>query len=265
MLRPPRGAAFGANTMLVHYGSTRTQTIDRRLACTLAGVAGALNATAFYAVGFFSANMTGNVSSLSDHLALGHWHAATFYALIVLIFMVGSAASTLCINAGRRRGYRGIYALTILIEAFLLAGLGGAALWLSPAWRVPTTVLGLAFLMGLQNAVVTRISDARVRTTHVSGMATDIGIEIGILVDIMCKREPSGDVDDVRNRLLLHVETVLSFLGGGIIGLLLYRGIGSTTLEVAAIVLAAIALPAIRRAGQGGRSAPPFPTLPNDL
>jgi uncharacterized membrane protein YoaK (UPF0700 family) len=38
-------------------------------------------------------------------------------------------------------------------------------------------ILGLSFLMGIQNAVVPRISDARVRTTHVSGMSTDIGIE----------------------------------------------------------------------------------------
>ncbi|MGO8462711.1 DUF1275 family protein, partial [Rhizobium ruizarguesonis] len=49
-------------------------------------------------------------------------------------------------------------------------------------------VPGLAFLMGLQNAVVKRISDARVRTTHVSGMATDLGIELGIAFDILCGR-----------------------------------------------------------------------------
>jgi uncharacterized membrane protein YoaK (UPF0700 family) len=41
----------------------------------------------------------------------------------------------------------------------------------------PQTIQIQRFLMGLQNAVVTRISNARVRTTHVSGTATDIGIE----------------------------------------------------------------------------------------
>ncbi|MGR4847140.1 hypothetical protein ACIPSK_31790 [Rhizobium sp. LARHSG275] len=39
----------------------------------------------------------------------------------------------------------------------------GADLWMMANWRVSLLVLGPAFLMGLQNATVTRISDARVR------------------------------------------------------------------------------------------------------
>jgi uncharacterized membrane protein YoaK (UPF0700 family) len=34
-------------------------------------------------------------------------------------------------------------------------------------------------MMGLQNAVISKISDAEIRTTHVTGIVTDIGIEIG--------------------------------------------------------------------------------------
>ncbi|MCP5810116.1 DUF1275 domain-containing protein, partial [Klebsiella pneumoniae] len=81
-------------------------------------------------------------------------------------------------------------AYSILVEACLLALLGLADIWLLTVWRPPLLILGLAFLMGLQNATVTRISDARVRTTHVSGMATDIGIELGIAFDILRGREP---------------------------------------------------------------------------
>ena len=59
----------------------------------------------------------------------------------------------------------------------------------------------------LQNAVVTHISDARVRTTHVSGMATDIGIELGTAFDILRGREKGIDAPDTlsdteRQRLL---------------------------------------------------------------
>ena len=55
--------------MLISTETERTYIADSRLACTLAAVAGALNTAAFEIVGFFSANMTGNVSSLSDFLA----------------------------------------------------------------------------------------------------------------------------------------------------------------------------------------------------
>jgi uncharacterized membrane protein YoaK (UPF0700 family) len=176
--------------MLISQGAARNERINLNLACSLAAIAGALNAAAFYAVGFFSANMTGNVSALSDHLATGQWMPSLFFFAIVMVFILGSTLSSLLINAGRRQGTRGIYAYSILVEAILLALLGGADLWITASWRVSLLVLGLAFLMGLQNATVTRISDARVRTTHVSGMATDIGIELGIAIDILRGQEP---------------------------------------------------------------------------
>jgi len=77
--------------MLVRQGSHRNEKIDRGLAASLAAIAGALNASAFYAVGFFSANMTGNVSTLSDHLAVGQWLSALFYGGIVVAFVFSLA------------------------------------------------------------------------------------------------------------------------------------------------------------------------------
>lgn len=47
--------------MLISTDAARTFNTDSRLACTLAAVAGALNTAAFESVGFFSANMTGNI------------------------------------------------------------------------------------------------------------------------------------------------------------------------------------------------------------
>jgi uncharacterized membrane protein YoaK (UPF0700 family) len=234
--------------MLVKQGSHRNEKIDRNLSASLAAIAGALNASAFYAVGFFSANMTGNVSTLSDHLAVGQWLSGLFYGGIVVTFILGAAVSTLIVNEGRRRNMHAIYAYSILTEAALLAVLGCADLWLLTAWRVPVLILGLAFLMGLQNAVVTRISDARVRTTHVSGMATDLGIELATAFDILLGREPATDARHNQTKLRLHLYTITSFLVGGILGVIIYRAVGGYLLILAAGLLTAIALDAIRRA-----------------
>lgn len=233
--------------MLIRQGDARSGEIDRRLACILAAVAGALNTAAFHAVGFFSANMTGNVSALSDHLALGDLLLAAFYLTIVLIFIGGAGVSTLLINAGRRRQIHGIYAFSILAEAILLALLGCADLWVPAVHGGPALILGLSFLMGLQNAVVTRISNARVRTTHVSGMATDIGIELGMLFDIARRGEPHEEAGPYRAKLRLHGMTVLSFFAGGIIGVLAYKEVGGLLLVAAAVPLLGIALPGIVR------------------
>ncbi|QDG94686.1 DUF1275 domain-containing protein (plasmid) [Rhizobium sp. NIBRBAC000502774] len=234
--------------MLISQGGARSERINLNLACTLAAIAGALNAAAFYAVGFFSANMTGNVSVLSDDIATSQWLPALFYMAIVVIFILGAALSSIMINAGRRRGIQGIYAYSVLAEALLLLPLGAADLWMQETvWRVPILVLGLAFLMGLQNATVTRISDARVRTTHVSGMATDIGIEIGIAFDILRGKDGGAYASDNRSKLRLHLFTIAAFLMGGIIGVVLYQAIAGYLLVIAAALLMVIALNGLHR------------------
>lgn len=233
--------------MLISQGSARNERINLNLACSLALITGALNAAAFYAVGFFSANMTGNVSALSDHLATARWNQALFFLAVVIIFVLGAAISSLLINSGRRRGIAAIYAYSILVEAILLALLGIADIWLLAAWRPPLLTLGLAFLMGLQNATVTRISDARVRTTHISGMATDIGIELGIAMDILRGREPDAHAAENRTRLTLHIWTIGAFLTGGVLGVFAYQHVGGYLLLICAALLFVISFKGIRR------------------
>jgi uncharacterized membrane protein YoaK (UPF0700 family) len=113
-------------------------------------------------------------------------------------------------------------------------------------WTV--LIPGLGLLMGIQNAVVTRISDARVRATHVSGMSTDIGIEFGMLLDIIRGREPDAEFTPYSARLRLHVQTVLSFLAGGVAGIVVYQAIGTRLLFAATLLLFAMAITAIVRA-----------------
>lgn len=229
-------AQFGLH-MLLRQGDSRTDSVDRRLGWTLAGIAGALNTAAFHAVGFFAANMTGNVSLVSNHAASGGWQAAFFVLFILLLFICGAAFATSLANAGHRLHISGVYAIGILLEALLMALLGTLCLQLSSSYETPVLVLGLSFLMGLQNALVTRISNARVRTTHVSGMSTDIGIELAMLVDMKRGAEPARDISKYSNRFWLHSQTLIAFLIGGVFGAFLYQTIGLRLLHLAAVLL----------------------------
>ena len=240
--------------MLIRQGDARDSRVDRQLAYALAAVAGGLNAAAFHAVGFFSANMTGNVSALSSLLALGQWARGLGYLMIVLVFIAGSTISTLTIDAGLRRGIVTIYARVVLGEAVTLALLGVADVSLDRADGVPLLILGLAFLMGLQNAIVTHISDARVRTTHVSGMATDIGIGTARIIDILRGKADPADHDAAMTKLSLHGGTVTSFLAGGIVGVLTWRVAGDMVFPIAAIPLAAVAIQSFRNSKPSAES-----------
>ena len=231
---------------------------DRRLAWSLAAIAGAVNAAGFYAAGRYTSHMTGTISLLADAVALANLLDAFAAATVIAAFVGGAALSTLLINRAQRRLAHGAYAFSLLAEAALLL-LGGLVEPLAPeALREPLLVLGLSFTMGLQNAIVTRVSNARIRTTHVTGMVTDIGIELGQLLDRRLQPQDDGIAVADWRKLRLHVPTVAGFLLGGVAGVLGYRVIGTLLLPAAGSALIAIAVPAIARRVAIGREAAPL-------
>ncbi|MDB5363594.1 MAG: hypothetical protein JWO51_4891 [Rhodospirillales bacterium] len=234
-------------------GLTKEESADRRLAWSLAAIAGAVNAAGFYVAGRYTSHMTGTVSLLADALALGDFGDALVAAVVIATFVAGAAVSTLLINRAERRLPNGAYAFSLLAEAALLF-IGGLVEALAPeAMRAPLLILGLSFTMGLQNAIVTRVSNARIRTTHVTGMVTDIGIELGQLLDRRLSPRDDGIADADRRKLALHIPTVCGFLLGGIVGVVGYRLVGTLLLPIAGCMLIAIAVPAIARRTMAGR------------
>jgi len=161
---------------------------------------------------------------------------------LVAAFVCGASMAAFVIQAGEKRKLRSIYALAITAEAVILLLLG-MVLILSFAHPHETLlVIILSLVMGLQNAVTTMISRARVRTTHVSGMATDIGIELVAIVGDVKSRQ------DAMPKLKLHSLTLASFAIGGVCGALLFQLVGSWLFVIAASVLLLIAVPEALRA-----------------
>jgi uncharacterized membrane protein YoaK (UPF0700 family) len=101
---------------------------------------------------------------------------------------------------------------------------------------VPLTVLVLCFIMGLQNAVITKISHAEIRTTHVTGLVTDLGIELGKLFYI---NRLSRDtlVRANRQKLSLLAKLISSFFMGGLAGAIGFKEIGFITTVPLALLL----------------------------
>src|ERR1700739_4752697 len=116
---------------------TREESADRRLAWSLATIAGAVNGAGFYVAGHYTSHMTGTVSLLADALATGDMTAALIALAVILAFVAGAAVSTLLLTRAQRRMPRGAYAFSLLAEAGLLF-LGGLVEYLAPdALRAP--------------------------------------------------------------------------------------------------------------------------------
>jgi len=187
----------------------------------LAFVAGAANAGGFLAVGQYTSHMSGIFSALADNLALGAFGLVVAGLGGLLSFVAGAACSAILINWGRRGRLRGLFARPLLLEAALLLGLGLlGGLAHKASWFIPVAIPMLCFIMGLQNATVTKISGARIRTTHVTGMVTDVGIELGKLV-FWNRDSISSETLRVRaDRAKLRLLGLLlgSFFAGGVCG-----------------------------------------------
>lgn len=223
----------------------RSRADNVRLGAGLAFVAGATNAGAFLAVGQYTSHMTGVVSTMTDAIVLRRWEIAIVSAAALAAFMAGAATTAILVNAGRRRGLTSAFALPLLVEAVLLLTFGafGARLTASHALFAPATVVLLCFAMGVQNAVITKISNAEIRTTHVTGLVTDLGIELGKLAFINRRDTTLGD--PVRaDRLRLRVLTLLllAFVAGGLLGAVGFQRAGYVATVPLALLLGALAI-----------------------
>ena len=221
---------------------------DQHLGFALAFVAGAVNAGGFLAIGVYTSHMTGIISSMADDLALGDFALALAALGAWLAFLMGAATSAILINFARRRRrkLRSQYALSLLLEALLLLlfGLAGAYMEGMRDFMAPVTVLLLCFIMGLQNAIITKVSGAAIRTTHVTGLSTDMGIELGKLFYYnrqKTERIPRMLVLANRGKLKLHSMLVGFFFIGGVSGALGFKHIGYSATVILAAALAALA------------------------
>ena len=217
-------------------GPERTPSLNHQLASLLALVAGILNSVGFIAVAFYTSHMTGVSAQVADQLVLGDYYLVGVGLLSVASFIAGAMACAVIFNWGRRRGLRGRYANVLLLEGVLMLVFGLLAEELTASWREIVFIPVLCFTMGLQNAIITKISGAQIRTTHVTGMVTDIGIEMGKLAYL--NRTPG--LDPVRGnapKLAMLASLVLLFVLGGIIGAAGYLAIGFAVLVPCALLL----------------------------
>jgi len=157
-------------------GSARSAKKNAYLAGYLALIAGFVNSGGFVLIGSFTSHVTGSLGRMADDVARADGAAAVGASVLVLSFFLGAVAATLILES---RSERTGYGIALLVEGLLLLTFVFVAeLTQSTHLRVlDAQAVLLCLAMGLQNSLVTRLSGAVVRTTHLTGVVTDIAIE----------------------------------------------------------------------------------------
>lgn len=219
--------------MFRHQGKTRTLRHNIRIASLLSFVAGFVNVAGFFAVQRLTTNVTGHFAFFVDEVfRLNFWQGFVYF-LYIFFFFAGSFVSSFLIEIISQKSDRYIYIVPASIECLILFVIGffGQDIII----KSPNTIaFSLLFAMGLQNSLVTTISSARVRTTHLTGLFTDLGIELSQLFFFKAKEQQHRLVSSIKLRL-----TIISFFFiGGIAGGFLFSKAGLHSLLFAAAILA---------------------------
>jgi uncharacterized membrane protein YoaK (UPF0700 family) len=237
--------------MPIHYarrlvGRSRSPQADRHLGYFLAAMAGAINAVGFGVVGQYTSHMTGMVSTFGEQLVAGDGAAALAAGIAIATFLCGAACCTAMVHHARHRGLHAQFALPLLLEACLILGVAVAGHDAAMPWRLQawTTICALTFAMGLQNALITKISRGEIRTTHVTGIVTDLGIEWGrALARLADRRSRARHPDPVRHgRARLLALLLLAFILGCIVGTFAVLRTGLGTLFPIGAAIGVVAL-----------------------
>lgn len=218
--------------MFRHHGKTRTLRHNLRIASLLSFVAGIVNVVGFLSVQRLTTNVTGHFAYLVEEVFNLNILQGFVYFLFIFFFFLGSFVSSVLVELVLRKNDTYTYVIPVIIESlilFVIALFGGFIVYTYPN----IIAFALLFAMGLQNSLVTTISNATVRTTHLTGLFTDLGIELSQLFYYKQKEQKNKLLSSIRLRL-----TIISFFFfGGIIGGVFYSSQGLHTLVVAGIAL----------------------------
>lgn len=194
----------------------------------LALVAGLINAIGLLGFKHQSiSHLSGTATLLGTGMVNSTFSDVFYFAMILLSFLVGAAVSGFFLRGGALRLGRN-YSGLLLLEAILILG---AIYFLSKDSMSGHYLASAA--CGLQNALATTYSGAVIRTTHVTGIFTDLGIMLGAKL--------RGEQFDKR-KALLFLLIIVGFTLGGTCGAFLFSLFHFNALFIPALICMLLAL-----------------------
>ncbi len=218
--------------MFRHRGEGRTLIHNLRIASLLSFVAGLVNIAGFLSVQRLTTNVTGHFAFFIDELFKLNPLQGFIFFLYIFFFFLGSFTSNFIIELIYKRKKIYNYVIPVLLEGSILILVALLGTILTNAYPDVLAFL-LLFAMGLQNSLVTSISNSIVRTTHLTGLFTDLGIELSQLYFYTQHEQKAKLKASIKLRL-----TIISFFFiGGIVGGIFYGAIQLHILIIAGAIL----------------------------
>lgn len=194
----------------------------------LAFQGGLLNIGGFMACHSFVSHVTGFATLFGVELGSRSYGHATGVLLVPACFLLGAMASALLVDLRLKLGKDPKYYIVfgVLFILILMVAIGGfnkifgrfgEPLALPRDYALLSL---LCFICGLQNATVSLVSKSVVRTTHLTGVTTDLGIGI---VRVLNRKRLGSLVQDEWRANFMRVGIISFFIFGSLVGYEVFR------------------------------------------
>lgn len=220
--------------MLQNKDQERSLSENIKLGGLTAMSAGMVNVTSVVIFFSFTSNVTGHYAILAQEISKANWYQAAIVFLWIFLFFFGNFTSNLLVITfnGRRRYLGHVLPMVLEILCLLATGLYLEFSYTETLKETELLVATMLFAMGLQNGLTASISNSTVKTTHLTGLTTDLGI----LFSQFTKRENRANKTLVDKAYLL-LTIMLAYMTGGVFAGFIYLQIGVYVLYAACIVL----------------------------
>lgn len=217
-------------------------------------IGGYVNIVTMLATAHVVSHATGNTTTLAERIAQASWVDAAVLAVLLIFFTIGAMLAALLTHQTKSSRSSTTYIKPIAVEALLLTLFAIGVVYLQNSTGSHSAiVLGIACLasaaMGLQNATITRVSGSVVRTTHLTGVFTDLGMELVQLGLWLSERLQKFHIHRVRRlvrvmfnhpaflHVVLHASIIGSFFFGVLAGALIYMHFAVAAMFVPVVFL----------------------------
>lgn len=166
--------------MLRRSKDKRTLKENLMLASSTAFVAGSTNVAGVIAFLAFTTNITGHVANLARHVAENNWHEMILFFVWLLLFFMGAFISNFLIRSASDKSNYWAHSRPIIIEIIILifVAIYGDKFYAESQTEREIIICAIIFSMGLQNSMVSTVSGGLIKSSHLTGLFTDLGGDV---------------------------------------------------------------------------------------
>lgn len=164
--------------MLRKFSTSRTLSDNIKLGGLTAFTAGTINIASLLIFFNFTSNITGHYAILASEISKGNIEQIAIVSLWILLFFLGNFVSNfIVINITKYSQYLA-HALPLILQiiCLMIVGFYGNNFYEGGQLETEYLVAVMLFATGLQNGLTASISNFAIKTTHLTGTTTDLGI-----------------------------------------------------------------------------------------